>query len=56
MIPQARNDGTGIALIAAALTLTTGAERIIVHSSEAGLEACTRAGFSPSPLLLEREP
>lgn len=56
MIPEARNRGTGTALIAAALELATDAERIIVHSSEAGLEAYTRAGFALSPMLLEREP
>lgn len=56
VIPEARTHGTGAALIAAVLTLATDAERIIVHASEAGLEAYARAGFSPSPLLLEREP
>lgn len=56
VIPDDRGRGVGDQLIAAAVTLASGAERLIVHSSEAGLGAYGRAGFAPSPLLLEREP
>ena len=54
VIPEARGAGVGTRLLHAAVEAATGAERLIVHSSEAGLGAYLRAGFAPSPLLLAR--
>ena len=56
VIPDERGRGVGTGLIEAAVRHAVGAERLLVHSSEAGLRAYALAGFAASPLLLEREP